>query len=88
MTIKGRGAERYTPVDRKRPDNRRPYERDGFKPDRAAMWAVLLGVVLILVAATSSHAMTLKRAADTGRHAARHALVSTHHGAIAARSRR
>ena len=85
VTIKGRGAERYTPTDRKRPNNRRPYERDGFKPDRAAMWAVLLGVVLILVAVTSSHAVTLKRAVNTSGHPARPALVSTHHGAIAPR---
>jgi hypothetical protein len=33
----------------------RRHEREGFKPDRAAMWAVVLGLVLILVAATSAH---------------------------------
>jgi hypothetical protein len=35
------------------------HERAGFRPDRAAMWAVLLGVILMLAAATSSHAATL-----------------------------
>jgi len=43
------------PARRRRP-RRRAYERWGFQPDRVAMWAVLLGVVLVLVAAASSHA--------------------------------
>ncbi len=51
--ITGRGAERNLPVAR--PTLRR-HERAGFKPDRTAMWAVLLGLLLILVAATSAHA--------------------------------
>ena len=38
---------------------RRPVERIGPEPDRLAMWAVLLGLFLILVAATSSHAALL-----------------------------
>ena len=46
-------AERNLPVAR--PTLRR-HERAGFKPDRTAMWAVLLGLLLILVAATSAHA--------------------------------
>ncbi len=54
VTIRGRGAER-APAGRRRPSTRR-YERDGFRPERAAMWAVLLGVLLVLVAATSAHA--------------------------------
>ena len=54
--ISGRGAERNLPVAR--PTLRR-HEREGFKPDRAAMWAVLLGLLLILVAATSAHAAVL-----------------------------
>jgi len=58
ITIQGRGAERYTPRPRRhRP--RAPHERAGFRPDRAALWAVLLGVLLILAAATSSHAATI-----------------------------
>ena len=51
--ITGRGAERNLPVAR--PTLRR-HARAGFKPDRTAMWAVLLGLLLILVAATSAHA--------------------------------
>ena len=54
--ITGRGAERNLPVAR--PTLRR-HEREGFRPDRVAMWAVLLGLLLILVAATSAHAAVL-----------------------------
>lgn len=53
VTIRGYGAERNLPVAR--PTLRR-HERPGFKPDRAALWAVVLGLVLILVAAASAHA--------------------------------
>jgi hypothetical protein len=59
ITIQGRGAERYTPARPRRNRPRAPHERAGFRPDRAALWAVLLGVLLILAAATSSHAATL-----------------------------
>ncbi|MEP6954725.1 MAG: hypothetical protein ABI950_11760 [Solirubrobacteraceae bacterium] len=45
-------------IDRRRAA-RRPVERIGPRPDRLAMWAVLLGLFLILVAATSSHAALL-----------------------------
>jgi hypothetical protein len=45
-------------IDRRRAV-RRPVERVGPKPDRLAMWAVFLGLFLILVAATSSHAALL-----------------------------
>ena len=38
---------------------RRPYDPPRARPDRIALWAVLLGVVLILAAATSSHAAML-----------------------------
>ncbi len=44
-----------SPPVRRRP-TRRAHERPGFQPDRVAMWAVLLGILLVLVAATSSHA--------------------------------
>ncbi|MBV9416080.1 MAG: hypothetical protein JO363_13945 [Solirubrobacterales bacterium] len=37
----------------------RRYERPGFQADRAAMWAVVLGIVLILVAAASAHGAVL-----------------------------
>jgi hypothetical protein len=50
-------APRLVEVERRRPA-RRPVERVGPRPDRVALWAVLLGFFLILVAATSSHAAT------------------------------
>jgi hypothetical protein len=53
VTIRGYGAERNLPMGR--PTLRR-HERPGFKPDRAALWAVFLGVLLILVASASAHA--------------------------------
>jgi hypothetical protein len=56
VTIRGHGAERNLPVAR---PNLRRHERPGFKADRAALWAVMLGVLLILVAATSAHAAIL-----------------------------
>ena len=54
VTIRGQVADRYAtprPSSRRRPERR--YERTGFRPDRAALWAVLLGVMLILAAVTS-----------------------------------
>jgi hypothetical protein len=61
VTISGRVPDhRYvTPrqSSRRRPERR--YERSGFRPDRMALWAVLLGVMLILAAVTSAHAATL-----------------------------
>ena len=42
-------------VNRRRPP-RSPVERLGPRPDRIAMWALLMAVALVLVAATSSHA--------------------------------
>ena len=64
VTIRGQGAERYASrqgagprtggSERRR--QLRPHERSGFRPDRVAMWAVLLGVMLVIVAATSAHA--------------------------------
>jgi hypothetical protein len=61
VTIRGRGSERYTPParDRARRPSERAYERAGFRPDKVAMWAVLMGIVLVLAAATSSHAAVL-----------------------------
>ena len=52
-----RRAWRPMEIERRRPP-RRAAERIGHRPDRIAMWAVLLGFFLILVAATSSHAAT------------------------------
>jgi hypothetical protein len=41
----------------------RPYDLPRSRPDRVALWAVLLGIVLLLAAATSSHAAVLHAAA-------------------------
>ena len=57
ITITGHGAERTGAralESRRRPPTR-VYERAGFQPDRFAMWAVVLGILLIFVAAMSSH---------------------------------
>lgn len=58
VTITGRGAERNLPwpTESSRRRERRAHERVGFRPDRVAMWAVFLGVLLVLVAALSAHA--------------------------------
>jgi rare lipoprotein A (peptidoglycan hydrolase) len=50
VTIRGQVAP-----PRRRPAPR-PHERVGPRPDRIALWAVVMGIFLILVAATSSHA--------------------------------
>jgi hypothetical protein len=68
--ISGRGAEGYQSRNGTRPSSAARYtklkrhERPGFRPDRVAMWAVFLGVMLMLAAATSSHA-----AVSVGHHA-------------------
>ena len=62
VKITGHGSERnliYASRQPRRRPHERPYERAGFKPERVAMWAVLLGVLLVLVAAMSAHAATL-----------------------------
>lgn len=67
VVIRGQVVERYSP---RRPPSRsaarsrgRSYDRSRSKPDRIAMWAVLLGVLLLLAAATSSHAAVIHAAA-------------------------
>jgi hypothetical protein len=57
VTITGRGAERnlWAFEARRRRPARRPHERTGFKPDRIALWAVFLGMLLLFVAAASAH---------------------------------
>jgi hypothetical protein len=57
VTITGRGAERnlWATAARRRRPPRRPHERAGFKPDRVALWAVFLGMLLLFVAAASAH---------------------------------
>jgi hypothetical protein len=59
IVITGRGSERYVAPRRGYDARVRAHERSGFKPDRVAMWAVLLGLALLLGAATSSHAAVL-----------------------------
>jgi hypothetical protein len=67
VQISGRGAERNLPPVTRRAERNLPagsptlrrHERAGFQPDRAAMWAVVLGLLLILVAAASAHAAAL-----------------------------
>ena len=59
VTITGRGAERNLPWPTdaaRRRSAKRVHERAGFRPDRFAMWALFLGLLLVLVAATSAHA--------------------------------
>lgn len=75
VTITGRGSERrelaeWQARSRRRPA-KRPHERAGTRPDRIAMWAVLMGVLLVLVAATSSHA-----AIRAAHHGASHATIA------------
>ncbi len=65
VTITGHGVEAYETRNGTRPSTAQRhtqlprYERAGFRPDRAAMWAVFLGVILLLVAAASAHAAVL-----------------------------
>lgn len=59
IVITGHGAERHLPVPTRRQSSLPIYERSGFKPDRIALWAFLLGLALLLGATTSSHAAVL-----------------------------
>lgn len=52
---RNRSASRPRPASRRRPS----YDAPRARPDRIALWAVLLGVVLLLAAATGSHAAML-----------------------------
>ncbi len=55
IVIRGRGDDRlYGTRSRRRPTRPR-HERAGFRADRTAMWAVLLGIAMLLVAAMSAH---------------------------------
>ena len=57
-TVGAPSLPRLVQIDRRRPA-RRAAERVGARPDRLALWAVVLGFFLILVAVTStSHAAT------------------------------
>lgn len=65
VSIKGHGAEGYTTRNGTRASAAERHlqlprhERSGFQPDRVAMWAVLLAMVMVLIAAASSHAAVL-----------------------------
>ncbi|MGH2869107.1 MAG: hypothetical protein ACRDNK_16300 [Solirubrobacteraceae bacterium] len=73
VTISGQGAEGFASRNGTRPSTAqrhsqvKRHERAGFRPDRVAMWAVMLGVTMMLMAAVSSHAAVL---------AAHHALAA------------
>jgi hypothetical protein len=61
VTITGRGSERGLPMRSARPPaRRRPREHGSGRPERIAMWAVLLGIALAIGAATSSHGAVLE----------------------------
>jgi len=49
VVITGRGDERYVPAPRRRRTAElRFHERSTFSPDRAGLWAVLLGIALVI----------------------------------------
>ena len=62
VVITGRGTERYSPshvvVRRQRLAF---HERASFSPDRMAMWAVLLGIALVLDVSPTASAFATKR---------------------------
>jgi hypothetical protein len=84
-TVGAPSLPRLVEIDRRRPA-RRPVERVGARPDRLALWAVVLGFFLIFVAVTStSHAATRAtptRAASV--HAPRYEVARTHAAALRA----
>ena len=55
VRIQGRGAERHLPVASSRRRTRRAHESAYFRPDKLAMWAVLLGFLLVAAAMLSGH---------------------------------
>jgi hypothetical protein len=64
VTITGRGSDRLPPSrSAYSPAQRRARERRSGRPERVAMWAVLLGVALAIGAATSSHGAVLEHVA-------------------------
>jgi hypothetical protein len=72
---------RLVQIDRRRPA-RRPAERVGARPDRLALWAVVLGFFLIFVAVTStSHAATRAHSAGAADGRAVHQQVVHAHTA-------
>ncbi|MEX2218717.1 MAG: hypothetical protein WD749_08145 [Phycisphaerales bacterium] len=57
-TVPAPVVPRTVELDRRRPA-RRPIERVGPRPDRIAMWALLMGILLILVAVGTADASVL-----------------------------
>jgi hypothetical protein len=78
-TVGAPALPRLVQIDRRRPA-RRPVERVGARPDRLALWAVVLAFFLIFVAVTSSsHAATRAHSASAGSSRAVHQqLVHAH----------
>jgi hypothetical protein len=58
-TVPAPAVPRSVELDRHRRPARRPVERVGPRPDRVAMWALLMGIVLILVAVGTADASLL-----------------------------
>jgi hypothetical protein len=77
--VGGPTLPRLVEIDRRRPA-RRAVERVGPRPDRIALWAVVLGFFLILVAVTStSHAATRAASAQpSAGHTAHSQVVRAH----------
>jgi hypothetical protein len=77
--VGGPTLPRLVEIDRRRPA-RRAVERVGPRPDRIALWAVVLGFFLILVAVTStSHAATRASSAQpSAGHTAHSQVVRTY----------
>lgn len=65
VTITGHGAEGYASRNGTRASSAERHrelprhERSGYQPDRVAMWAVLLGMLMVLAAAASAHAAVI-----------------------------
>ena len=59
-TVPAPSIPRTVEIDRRRPP-RRAIERASTRPDRLAMWALLMGIVLILVAVGTADASVLPR---------------------------
>ena len=77
-TVGAPALPRLVQIDRRRPA-RRPVERVGPRPDRLALWAVVLGFFLIFVAVTStSHAATRAHSAGAASGRVVHQDVRTH----------
>jgi hypothetical protein len=80
VAIKGRPSEYKVPSLAQRHRGRTASDRVGHRPDRIALWAVVLGAILILVAATtsSSQAAVPHRAATPQVHHVKQAPTAHH----------